>query len=353
MDMRAHSTTVDPKCDILSIPDVVLGAGEAMRRREFIAFVGSTAAAWPLTARAQQPAMPMVGFLRSATLANAGPLVTAFRQGLKRAGYVEGQNVAIEFRSGGHNDQLPKLVTELLRLPVAVIVCNVTAASAAKVITSSVPIVFATGDDPVAEGLVTSLNRPGGNVTGVSFLGNTLAAKQVELLRQLVPNATTIAILVDRNYQGSATDLKDVERAAHSLRQNLIILAASDERDLETASATLAQQHADALVALGAAFFLSQRDQIIALAARHNLPAIYQVRDFAVAGGLMSYGASIRDAYRLVGIYTGKILDGAKPADLPVQQSTKVELVINLKTAKALGIAVPQSMLVAADEVIE
>ncbi|HTE77725.1 MAG TPA: ABC transporter substrate-binding protein [Xanthobacteraceae bacterium] len=325
-----------------------------MRRRDFIKGIVGAATAWPLAAHAQQPAKPVIGFLRSASLANAGPLVTAFRQGLKEAGYVEGQNVVIEFRSAeGHNDELPKLVAELLRLPVAVMVCNVTAASAAKAITSSVPIVFATGDDPVAEGLVASLNRPGGNVTGVSFLGNALGAKQVELLRQLVPKATTIAVLVDTNYQGSVTDLKDVERAAHSFRQNLIILRASNERDLETASATLAQQRADALIALGAAFFLSQRDQIIALAARHQLPAIYQVPDFAVAGGLMSYGASIRDAYRLVGIYSGKILNGAKPADLPVEQSTKVELVINLKTAKALGITLPQSILVAADEVIE
>jgi putative ABC transport system substrate-binding protein len=298
--------------------------------------------------------MPAIGFLRSASLANAGPLVTAFRQGLKEAGYVEGQNVVVEFRSAeGHNNELSKLVAELLRLPVAVMVCNVTAASAAKAITSSVPIVFATGGDPVAEGLVTSLNRPGGNVTGVSFLGNALGAKQVELLRQVVPNATEIAVLVDTNYQGSTTDLKDVETAAHSLRQNLIVLRASNERDLETASATLAQQHADALISLGAAFFLSQRDQIIALAERYKLPAIYQVPDFAVAGGLMSYGASIRDAYRLVGIYTGKILSGAKPADLPVEQSTKVELVINLKTAKALGLTVPPSLLAIADEVIE
>ena len=325
-----------------------------MRRRDFIKGIVGAATAWPLAAHAQQPAKPVIGFLRSASLANAGPLVTAFRQGLKEAGYVEGQNVVIEFRSAeGHNDELPKLVAELLRLPVAVMVCNVTAASAAKAITSSVPIVFATGDDPVAGGLVASLNRPGSNVTGVSFLGNALGAKQVELLRQLVPKATTIAVLVDTNYQGSVTDLKDVERAAHSFRQNLIILRASNERDLETASATLAQQRADALIALGAAFFLSQRDQIIALAARHQLPAIYQVPDFAVAGGLMSYGASIRDAYRLVGIYSGKILNGAKPADLPVEQSTKVELVINLKTAKALGITLPQSILVAADEVIE
>jgi putative tryptophan/tyrosine transport system substrate-binding protein len=325
-----------------------------MKRREFITVLGSVVA-WPLAARAQQQiAVPVIGFLRSASLANAGPLVTTFRQGLKEAGYVEGQNVVVEFRSAeGHNDELPKLVAELLHLRVAVLVCNVTAASAAKAITSIVPIVFARSDDPVAEGLVTSLNRPGGNVTGVSFLGNALGAKQAELLRQLVPKATTIAVLVDTNYQGSATDLKEVRTAAHSLGQNLIILAASSERDLETASTTLAQQHADALIVLGAAFFLSQRDQIIALAARHKLPAIYQVPDFVVAGGLMSYGASIRDAYRLVGIYTGKILGGAKPADLPVQQSTKVELGINLKTAKALGITVPQSMLVAADQVIE
>jgi putative ABC transport system substrate-binding protein len=325
-----------------------------MRRRDFIQVIAGSAVTWPFAARAQQPAKPVIGFLRSASLANAGPLVTAFRQGLKEAGYVEGQNVIIEFRSAeGHNDELPKLVAELLRLPVAVMVCNVTAATAAKAVTSTVPIVFATGDDPIAEGLVTSLNRPGGNVTGVSFLGNALGAKQVELLRQLAPNATTIAVLVDTNYQGSATDLKNVERAAHSLRQNLIILRASNERDLETASATLAQQHADALIALGAAFFLSQRDQIIALAERYKLPAIYQVQDFAIAGGLMSYGASIRDAYRQAGIYAARILKGEKPADLPVMQPTKFELVINLKTAKALGLTVPPNLLALADEVIE
>jgi putative ABC transport system substrate-binding protein len=325
-----------------------------MRRRDFIQVFAGSAVTWPFAARAQQPAKPVIGSLRSASLANAGPLVTAFRQGLKEAGYLEGQNVIIEFRSAeGHNDELPKLVAELLRLPVAVMVCNVTAATAAKAVTSTVPIVFATGDDPIAEGLVTSLNRPGGNVTGVSFLGNALGAKQAELLRQLAPNATTIAVLVDTNYQGSATDLKNVERAAHSLRQNLIILRASNERDLETASATLAQQHADALIALGAAFFLSERDQIIALAERYKLPAIYQVQDFAIAGGLMSYGASIRDAYRQAGIYAARILKGEKPADLPVMQPTKFELIINLKTAKALGLTVPPNLLALADEVIE
>jgi putative ABC transport system substrate-binding protein len=248
---------------------------------------------------------------------------------------------------------LPGLVAELVRRQVAVIVCNVTAASAAKAVTSTVPIVFATGDDPIGEGLVTSLNQPGGNVTGVSFLGNALGAKQVELLHELVPKATTIAILVDTNYQGSVSGLTDVEAAAHSLGQQLIVLHASSERDLDAASATLAQQRADALIVLGAAFFLSRRDQIIALAAQHGLPAIYQVPDFVAAGGLMSYGASIRDAYRLVGVYTGKILHGAKPANLPVQQSTKLELIINLRTARRLGPTVPLTLQAAAHEVIE
>jgi putative tryptophan/tyrosine transport system substrate-binding protein len=325
-----------------------------MNRRAFITLLGGATAAWPLAARAQQAAMPVVGFLRSASLNNATPLVTAFRQGLKEAGYVEGQNVAVEFRSAeGRNDQLPGLVAELVRRQVAVIVCNVTAASAAKAVTSTVPIVFATGDDPIGEGLVTSLNRPGGNVTGVSFLGNALGAKQIELLHELVPKATTIAVLVDTNYQGSMSGLTDVEAAAHSLGQQLIVLHASSERDLDTASATLAQQRADALIVLGRAFFLSRRDQIIALAAQHGLPAIYQVPDFVAAGGLMSYGASIRDAYRLVGVYTGKILHGAKPADLPVQQSTKLELIINLRTARRLGLTVPLTLQAAADEVIE
>jgi putative tryptophan/tyrosine transport system substrate-binding protein len=323
-----------------------------MRRREFITLLGG-AAAWPFAARAQQP-MPVIGFLRSASLDNAAPLVSAFRQGLKEAGYIEGQNVAVEFRSAeGRNDQLPGLVAELVRQQVAVIVCNVTAASAAKAVTSTVPIVFATGDDPIAEGLVVSLNRPGGNITGVSFLGNALGAKQVELLHELLPSATTIAVLVDTNYQGSVSGLTDVQAAAHSLGQQLVVLHASSERDLDLASATLAQQRADALIVLGAAFFLSRRDQIIALAAKHGLPAIYQVPDFVAAGGLMSYGASIRDAYRLVGVYTGKILHGAKPADLPVQQSTKLELIINLKTAKALGLTVPLTLQARADEVIE
>jgi putative ABC transport system substrate-binding protein len=323
-----------------------------MRRRDFIKVVAGSAIQWPLAASAQQSAMPVIGFLRSAPLDNVSPLLTTFRQGLKETGFVEGQNVQIEIRSAeGH--RLPALVADLVRLPVTVLVCNVTAAATAKAVTSAVPIIFATGDDPVQEGLVTSLNRPGGNVTGVSFLGLTLGAKQVELLRELVPTMKTIAVLVDTNYQGSGTDLKGVQVAANALGQRVIVLSVRNDADLDTASATLAHERADALVALGAAFFLSHRDQLIALAARHRLPAIYQVPDFVLAGGLMSYGASIRDAYRLVGIYAGKVLGGAKPADLPVQQSTKVELHINLKTAKALGLTVPQNLLVAAYEVVE
>ncbi len=326
-----------------------------MRRRAFIAFVGGAAlaAAWPLAGRAQQ-AMPVIGFLRSASFDNATPLVAAFRQGLGETGYVEGRNVVIEFRSAeGRNDRLPGLAAELVRLPVAVIVCNVVAASAAKAATTTVPILFATGSDPVQDGLVASLSRPGGNITGVSFLGNALGAKQLELLRELVPTARTVAVLVDTNFSGAVSEVRDIEAAARTVGQQILVLGATSERDLDAASATLARRRADALLVEGSAFFLSQRDRLIALAARHAVPAIYQLPEFVAAGGLMSYGASISDAYRQAGIYAGKILNGAKPADLPVQQSTKVELAINLKTAKALGITIPQSILYRADEVIE
>jgi putative ABC transport system substrate-binding protein len=325
-------------------------------RRELLAALGGAAAAWPLAARAQQPArLPRIGILWPNPATVSGHFVDAFRQGLGELGYVEGRNMTIEFRTAeGTMERLPDLAAELVRLPVEVIL---TATSptirAAQQATRTIPIVMGNSQDPVSEGFVASLNRPGGNVTGVSFLGNALGAKQVELLHELVPKATTIAVLVDINYQGSASGLTDVEAAAHSLGQQLIVLHASNERDLDTAAATLAQQRADALIVLGAAFFLSRRDQIIALAAQHGLPAIYQVPDFVAAGGLMSYGASIRDAYRLVGVYTGKILHGAKPADLPVQQSTKLELIINLKTAKALGLTVPLTLQASADEVIE
>jgi putative ABC transport system substrate-binding protein len=325
-----------------------------MNRRAFIAALGGVAAAWPLVTRSQQSAMPVIGFLRSASLDNTKSLITAFRQGLKETGYVEGQNVVIEFRSAeGHNDLLPGLAAELTRLPVAVIVGNVTSAFAAKTVTTKVPIVFAAGDDPIASGLVTSLNRPGGNITGVSFLGNTLGGKQLELVRELVPNAMTIAVLLDTNDPASVPELKDVQVAAHALGQQRFVPNIKSERDLEMAAETLAQQRVDALLSNGAAFFLSRRDQIVGFAARRRVPAIYNLREYVAAGGLMSYGASITDAYRLAGIYTGKILNGANPADIPVQQSMKIELVLNLKTAKALGLTIPPSILVRADEVIE
>jgi putative ABC transport system substrate-binding protein len=248
---------------------------------------------------------------------------------------------------------LPGLAADLVHLPVAAIVCNTTAASAAKAATTTVPIIFATATDPIQDGLVTSISRPGGNLTGVSFLGSALGSKQLELLREMVPTAKTIAVLVDSGFSFGAAEVSDIQATARTVGQQLIVFNIGSERDLGTASATLARQRTDALLITTGAFFLSQRDQLIALAARHAVPAIYWLPEFVAAGGLMSYGASITAAYRQVGIYTGKILNGAKPGDLPIQQSTKVELAINLNTAKLLGIAVPPSLLARADEVIE
>jgi putative ABC transport system substrate-binding protein len=351
--MRAHSTTVDPKCDILSLPDVVLGAGEAMRRREFIAFIGSTAVAWPLAARAQQP-MPVVGFLRSVSLADAADLVAAFRQGLKETGYIEGQNVVIELRSAeGHLDRLPALVGDLIHRPVAVIVGNLNAALAAKAATTTIPIIFASGSDPVRDGLVASLNRPGGNITGVAFLVTGLGAKRLDLLRQLVPKANLIAMLVNPGSVDTEAERRDVQGAAQRLGQQLIILDASSDRDIETSFATFAQRGAGALMVGAGAFLFSNRERVVALAARHGLPAIYADPEDAVVGGLMGYGPSIVDAYHQVGIYAGRILKGDKPDDLPVIQSTKFDLVINLKTAKMLSLTIPPTLLATADEVIE
>ena len=319
-----------------------------MRRREFITLLGG-AAAWPLAARGQQPAMPVIGFLRSTSLADATGLVTAFRQGLKEAGFVEGQNVAIEFRSAeDHVDRLPALVADLLRRPVAVIVGNNNSAIVAKAATATIPIVFATGTDPVQEGLVASLNRPGGNVTGVSFLSGLLGAKRLELLRQLVPKATTIGVLVNPKPDTEA-ERRDVQAAALALGLQLIILDVSSDCDIETAFATFVQRGASALLVGGGAFLFSNRERIVALAARHSLPAGHRIRDSVVAGGLMSYATSIPDAYRQAGIYTGRILKSEKPADLPVVQATKFEFVINLKTAKVLGLAVPPTLLARAD----
>jgi putative tryptophan/tyrosine transport system substrate-binding protein len=325
-----------------------------VKRREFIAGLIGAAAAWPVAARAQQPAIPVIGFLRSAPIADATHLVTAFRQGLKEAGFIEGQNVTVDYRSAENDrDQLTRLVAEFTRRPVAVIVANQISALAAKAATATVPIVFATGADPIRDGLVAGLNRPGGNVTGVVFFGAVLGAKRLELLRQLVPMATTIAVLVGLESPETAAERRDLQAAAQAVGQQLVVFDAASERDIETAFAMFVQRGARAVITVGGAFIFSNRERIVALAARHALPASYANRELIEAGGLMSYGASITDAYRQVGIYTGRILKGEKPAELPVMQATKFELVINLKTATALGLTVPDKLLVAADEVIE
>ena len=324
-----------------------------MKRREFITLLGS-AAAWPLAARAQQPAMPVVGFLRDTPLGPSAHIMTAFRLGLKEAGFVEGQNVAIEFRSAeGHSDRLPALVADLIRRPAAVIVGNTSPALAAKAATTTIPIVFASGGDPVTAGLVASLNRPGGNVTGVHFFGVVLGAKRLELLSQLMPKATTIGVLVQPNTPSTEVERSDVLAAAQAAGQQLIVLDATSSRDIEAAFAEFVQRGAGALQVGGGPFMNSNRERIVALGTRHKLPTIFAWREAVVAGGLMSYGTSQSDAYRQAGIYAGRILKGEKPGDLPVMQATKFEFVINLKTAKTLGLEIPDKLLALADEVTE
>ena len=325
-----------------------------MKRREFITLLGGAAAAWPLAAHAQQQGVPVVGFLSSASLADSTHLVTAFRQGLKEAGFAEGQSVAIEFRSAEDQlDRLPTLVAELIRRPVAVIVGNFPSALAAKAATTTVPIVFTTGSDPVADGLVASLNRPGGNVTGATFITAALAAKRLELLRELVPNADTVGVLVNPKNQLADTQLKDVDAASRSLGQPMHIAYASSESEFEAAFTALARQGVRALLLGTDTIFFNRRDQLIALAASHRIPAIYTFREYVRDGGLISYGPIQTETIRQAGLYAGRILKGAKPADLPVLQPTKFELVINLKTATALGLEVPWFLQQRADEVIE
>jgi putative ABC transport system substrate-binding protein len=327
-----------------------------VRRRELIALLGGAAAAWPLAARAQQSAMPVIGFLHSQSPETFTEPLRGFRQGLKESGFVESETVAIEYRwADNQNDRLPALAAELVRRRVAVIATFAPpAVLAAKDATSTIPIVFNSGDDPVRLGLVGSLARPGGNLTGINFLVGQLAAKRLELLRELVPGATRVALLLDPSAgQITETTLRDVEAAARPTGLQIQVLNVQTSREINAAFATFTRDRIDALFVGPGPFFTSRRVQLALLAAVQRVPAIYPVRPFAEAGGLISYGASLTDAYRQVGAYAGRILKGAKPADLPVVQSSKLELVINAETARMLGLTVPDKLLVAADEVVE
>ena len=326
-----------------------------MRRREFVSLLGG-AAAWPIAARAQQAAMPVIAFLGSGSSdVVMAPRVHAFRQGLKDMGYVEGENVAMEARwARGQFDQLPVLAAELVRGGVAVIVTTgLGSALAAKAATTTIPVVFVGADNPVRFGLVASLNRPGGNATGLNLLTSELTAKRLEIVRQLLPRTATVAVIINPNSPEVAPQLADVQSASRAAVQPILVLNASNEGDLDTAFASLGQHRADALLVTNDAFLFNSRDQIVAMAAHYAVPAIYDRREYTAAGGLISYGPNYVDAYRQAGVYAGRILKGERPGDLPVIQSTKFELVINLKTANALGLQIPDKLLALADEVIE
>jgi len=327
-----------------------------MRRREFIAILGGAAVAWPLVALAKQAAMPVIGFLTSSSPDAIPNLTTAFRRGLEQVGYVEGKDVAIEHRwAGSKYEQFKLLASDLVNRRVNIIFAGGggAAATATKAATTTIPIVFVSAGDPVALGLVASLNYPGSNITGISFLSSELEAKRLGLLHELSPDASLVAVLINPNFLDAAKHLRDVQEAARTLGLRLLVLNASSEREIDAAFATLVQKRAGALLVTADAFLFSRREQLIALAARNAIPTIYSYREFATAGGLASYATSLADAYRQAGIYTGRILKGEKPADLPVMQASKFEFVINLKSAKALGLTIPPSLLAQADEVIE
>ena len=325
-----------------------------MKRREFIAGLAGAATAWPLAARGQEPAVPVVGFLRSSRVEGFADLPEAVRAGLRESGYEVGRNVAIEYRWGDdQTDRLPALVDELIRKPVAVIVANGVAVSSIKAATTTVPVVFVTGTDPVRDGWVTSFNRPGGNLTGISFLSGETAGKRLELLRQLVPGVGAIGALVDPRTNEGVMERRDLEAAAQAVRQQIVIFDVTTDRELESAFTSLVERGAGALLIGVGPFLTGRHPQLAALALRNKLPAGRSLRGFAEAGGLMSYGTSITDAYRQAGLYAGRILNGEKPGNLPVLQASKFEFVINLKTAKALGLAVPMHIHAAADEAIE
>jgi putative ABC transport system substrate-binding protein len=327
-----------------------------MQRRDFITLLGGAAAAWPLTARAQRPVMPVVGFMHTLSFENVPNYVAAFRQGLKEAGFVEGQNVAVEYRwAEGQYAKLPELAADLVRRKVAVIAATGGDPSpqVAEAATSIIPIVFAANGDPVKQGLVASLNQPGGNATGVTIFGPAAVTKRLQLLHELIPQAATVAFLMNPDNPNGALETGVAQAAATSLGLQMLVLSASNESELDATFTAMARQRAGALLIASDVFFFWRREQIFALAAGQKMPAIYYLREFAQAGGLMSYGNRVTDVYRQVGIYVARVLKGEKPADLPVIQATEFEFVINLKTAKKLGLAIPAGLISFADEVIE